>query len=110
MAAGGAGPGKFTIGSLQVEVGEDQVVRQPGRTNFAGSALRPYEGVARAARMLKAPWQDCWARMSAAPAKFMGIGDLLAVGSRADLCSIHAKPDGIVVANVIVAGSPAVSL
>src|SRR6266496_5041628 len=52
MAAAGALPGRYTIGALEVEVGADQIVRQPGKTNYAGSALRPIDGVFRAARML----------------------------------------------------------
>ena len=39
MAAAGAGPGSYSIGRLTVEVGEDGVVREPGKSNFAGSSL-----------------------------------------------------------------------
>ena len=39
MAAAGAGPGRFRIGRLEIEVGEDGVVREPGKPNFAGSSL-----------------------------------------------------------------------
>lgn len=46
MAAAGAPPGRYTLGTVEVEVGADRVVRQPGRPNFAGSALAPDEGVA----------------------------------------------------------------
>lgn len=45
MAAAGAPAGRYQIGRLEVEVGVDRVVRQPGKTNFAGSALAPDEGV-----------------------------------------------------------------
>lgn len=45
MAAAGASPGHYTLGKLTLEVGDDRVVRQPGRMNFAGSALCPDEGV-----------------------------------------------------------------
>src|SRR5262249_52232917 len=37
MAAAGAPPGRYRIGALEVEVGADQVVRQPGKPLFAGS-------------------------------------------------------------------------
>jgi N-acetylglucosamine-6-phosphate deacetylase len=80
MAAAGAPPGRYTIGRVETEVGADQVVRQPGKTNFAGSALRPMDGVFRAAEMLKCPWQEAWARLADAPAKFMGLRNELAVG------------------------------
>jgi len=39
MAAAGAPPGRFQVGRLEVVVGADGVVREPGRENFAGSAL-----------------------------------------------------------------------
>ncbi len=52
MAAAGAPPGEFTIGRLRVQVGEDGIVRQPGKTNFAGSSASPHQLAARAAAML----------------------------------------------------------
>lgn len=52
MAAAGAGPGRYRIGRLEVEVGTDEVVRMPGASNFAGSALRLDQGVERAAKWL----------------------------------------------------------
>jgi N-acetylglucosamine-6-phosphate deacetylase len=39
MAAAGAGQGRFSLGMVQVEVGADGVVREPGKENFAGSSL-----------------------------------------------------------------------
>jgi N-acetylglucosamine-6-phosphate deacetylase len=39
MAAAGAGPGRFRIGRLEIEVGADGVVREPGKGNLAGSSL-----------------------------------------------------------------------
>lgn len=39
MAAAGAGPGRYRIGRLEIEVGADGVVREPGQRNFAGSSL-----------------------------------------------------------------------
>jgi N-acetylglucosamine-6-phosphate deacetylase len=86
MAAAGAPPGRYNIGSLKVEVGEDQIVRQPGKTNFAGSALRPFQGVFRAARMLDASWHECWRRASEAPARFVSLRNELAVGIPATFC------------------------
>ena len=89
MAAAGAGPGHFRIGALEVEVGADQIVRQPGQTNFAGSALRPVDGVFRAAKILGQPWQECWRRLSEAPAEFMGVSNRLEPGSPATFCIIE---------------------
>ena len=45
MAAAGAPPGRYRLGDLTLEVGDDRIVRQPGKSNFAGSALCPDEGV-----------------------------------------------------------------
>ena len=81
MAAAGASPGRFRLGAVEVEVGEDQIVRQPGQTNFAGSALRPVDGVFRAAQMLNCPWQECWRRFSEAPSRFIGYPHELGAGS-----------------------------
>lgn len=39
MAAAGGGPGRYRIGRLEIEVGTDGVVREPGKPNFAGSSL-----------------------------------------------------------------------
>jgi N-acetylglucosamine-6-phosphate deacetylase len=94
VAAAGAAPGRYTVGRMIVEVGADQVVRQPGRTNFAGSALRPIEGVARAAEMIGRPWHELWRHLSQVPADWMGISAGLAVGDRADFCLIDPAEDG----------------
>jgi N-acetylglucosamine-6-phosphate deacetylase len=93
MAAAGAKPGRFTLGSLVVEVGEDEIVRQPGRPNFAGSALRPVQGVFRAARMLGCPWQEAWRRFSEVPASFMGWDGLLRVGGSGGGCLLRMGPN-----------------
>ena len=45
MSAAGAPAGNYNIGRHKVEVGNDRVVRQPGESNFAGSALEPDRGV-----------------------------------------------------------------
>ncbi len=89
MSAGGAGPGKYKLGPLELEVGEDQIVRQPGKTNFAGSALSPIDGVFRAAEMLGVPWQEAWKRMSETPAQQMGLRNEIAEGHPANLCVIN---------------------
>ncbi len=88
MAAAGAPPGRYRLGALNLDVGPDQIVREPGKTNFSGSALRPIEGVARAAAMLGATWQTCWEHFSSAPAKFVGIEIGFEVGAPATFCCI----------------------
>jgi N-acetylglucosamine-6-phosphate deacetylase len=39
MAGAGAPPGTYRVGHIELEVGEDRVVREPGKPNFAGSAI-----------------------------------------------------------------------
>jgi len=39
MAAAGAKQGLYTLSNITLEVGEDRVVREPGKSNFAGSAI-----------------------------------------------------------------------
>jgi len=93
MAAAGAPPGTYRIGRLELEVGADQVVRLPGKPNFAGSALRPIDGVFRAAEMLGCPWQEVWPRFSLAPTRFMGLaGGKLQVGEPATFCAVEVSP------------------
>jgi N-acetylglucosamine-6-phosphate deacetylase len=89
MAAAGAGPGRYRLGALELEVGPDQVVRQPGKQLFAGSALRPVDGVFRAAEMLGSAWQESWQRFSDAPARFMGINNEITAGERANFCLLR---------------------
>lgn len=73
MAAAGASPGRYTLGALELEVGSDRIVRPPGRTHFAGSALTPREAVLNAAAMLGVPWEETWPRMSLNPARWLGL-------------------------------------
>jgi len=94
MAAAGAPPGTYKIGRLELEVGADQIVRLPGKPNFAGSALRPIDGVFRAARMLQCPWQEAWPRFSATPARFMGLPVAeLKSGASATFCLVSISPE-----------------
>jgi N-acetylglucosamine-6-phosphate deacetylase len=93
MAAAGAPPGRYTIGRLLVEVGEDGVVRQPGSPLFAGSGLEPVRGAFRAAEMLDCPWQETWPRFSDVPAQVMGLPSGLQVGEPASFCVLQVTPE-----------------
>jgi N-acetylglucosamine-6-phosphate deacetylase len=86
MSAAGMKPGRYPLGAMELEVGEDQVVRLPGKPNFAGSALRPIDGVFRAATMLGCSWRETWPRFSEVPAQWMGWPCDLAAGNPADFC------------------------
>lgn len=86
MSAAGAGPGIFPLAGMQVEVGADGIVRQPGKANYAGSSLAPLEGVRRAAEMLKRAPKDVWHFFSTQPAQFVGLAPALVAGAPADFC------------------------
>jgi N-acetylglucosamine-6-phosphate deacetylase len=94
MAAAGARPGRYTMGRLEVEVGSDEVVRLPGKPNFAGSAMQPVDGVFRAAEMLECSWQEVWKRFSYAPADLMGRPRSMERGGPADFCLLQVDPEG----------------
>ena len=93
MSAAGGPPGRYRIGKTEIEVGADKVVRQPGQTNFAGSALTPIEGVFRSAKMLRRPWQHTWHGFSTRPRELMGLSGELKVGEDATFCVLeqHGK-------------------
>lgn len=94
MSAAGAPPGRYTIGSIELEVGADQIVRQPGKPNFAGSALKPIDGITRAATMLGKSWREVWPHFSQRPAELMGLRNEIAAGQPADFCIIEQDASG----------------
>jgi len=53
MAAAGAPPGRYRLAHHELEVDEDRVVRAPGTSGFAGSALSSDEGVRNIQRWLE---------------------------------------------------------
>ncbi|MEY2408010.1 MAG: N-acetylglucosamine-6-phosphate deacetylase [Verrucomicrobiota bacterium] len=93
MAAAGAPPGRHPLGRLELEVGADQIVRFPGGTQFAGSALRPIEGVFRAATMLQCGWQNAWKYFSEIPARLLLLPCELRAGAAANFCVIEEGED-----------------
>lgn len=60
MAAAGAPPGTYTLGGKRLQVGADRVVRAPGGTYFAGSALTPLEGLYNLVRIGGLGLQQAW--------------------------------------------------
>ena len=94
MAAAGSPPGRYHIAGLEVEVGADQVVRQPGQSNFAGSALKPIDGILRAAEMLGKNWKDLWPHGSLIPSKWLGLPLGLKVGCKSMCSMVTELPQG----------------
>ena len=73
MAGAGAGPGRYTIGPHEIDVGSDRIARQPGAQNFAGSTLTPDEGVRRVADYLHLSAAAAHALWSSTPAAAFGL-------------------------------------
>lgn len=94
IAAAGAGPGTYDLAGMRVEVGADGIVRQPGKSNYAGSSLAPLEGVRRAAAMLRRPVAEVWGFFSVRPAAFVGLDPALVPGAPADFCLLHETASG----------------
>lgn len=101
----GALPGRFRLGDTEVEVGPDQVVRIPGAANFAGSALRPLEGIFRAAEMLGCSWREVWDRYTVQPRRMMGL-DAAAVepGGPASFCVLDFANAGSATVETYIGG------
>lgn len=75
MAAAGAGPGRYSIGRLSMEVGEDGVVREPGKSNFAGSSLTMDKASANVQRFLGWSAAEAAAACGERAAAAVGISD-----------------------------------
>lgn len=73
MAAAGAPPGRHTLGRHVLEVGADGVVREPGRPNFAGSALTLDRAVDNVVRLLGWSREDAVAACSTRVAAALGL-------------------------------------
>jgi N-acetylglucosamine-6-phosphate deacetylase len=73
MAAAGAGPGRYRLGQLELEVGDDEMVRLPGSSLFAGSALRLDDGVAKAVQWLGIDIAAAREMASTIPAQSLGF-------------------------------------
>ncbi len=73
MSGAGAGPGRYRIGRLEIEVGADGIARQPGGQGFAGSTLTPDAGVQRCAEYLGLSFDAAAHLWSTAAAEAFGI-------------------------------------
>lgn len=73
MAGAGAGAGRYTLGSLPVDVGTDGIARQPNGSGLAGSTLTPDVGVERTAKVLGVSLAAARTLWSDAPARAFGL-------------------------------------
>jgi N-acetylglucosamine-6-phosphate deacetylase len=99
MSGAAAGkPGAYTLGEIEVEVGEDGSARlptagAPSSGRLAGSTLTPFQGVFNAERMGGLFLEDAWTAFSTRPAKLLGMSHGITPGNSADFCLI--APDKI---------------
>ena len=71
MAAAHAKPGLHTIGTVTTEVGRDRIVRLPGSSVFAGSAITMDRAVPLAAKMANIPLWKAWDAASTTPIRLL---------------------------------------
>jgi len=111
MAAAAASAGLFTLGDLEVEVGEERVVRLPGTPYLAGSALTMDEAVSNCASFAKISLTAAIQMATVNPARlFKGIRGALEPGERADLVLFSLLKKRIQVEQVFLAGKVVFSL
>ncbi len=92
MAAAGAPPGRYHLGDLEVEVGDDRVVRQPGKTNFAGSALTLDDAVANAMEWAGLSLADAVDMASLHPAHLFKLSAEPPCGPGGDIILVETTP------------------
>lgn len=110
MAAAGAPAGRYTLGDLEVEVGQDRVSRLPGTPYLAGSSLTMDEAIGNCARFAGIRLASAIAMATANPARlFDGFSGKLEPGERADLVLFRAAGKRIHIEQVFLAGRPAFS-
>jgi N-acetylglucosamine-6-phosphate deacetylase len=111
MAAAAAMAGRYTLGDLEVEVGEDRVSRLAGTSYLAGSALTMDEAVGNCARFAKISLASAIKMATVNPARlFKGVRARLEPGERADLVLFQILEKRIRVEQVFLAGTRAFSL
>jgi N-acetylglucosamine-6-phosphate deacetylase len=111
MAAAGAPPGRYTLGDLEVEVGEDRASRLPDTPYLAGSSLTMGEAVGNCARLAGITLASAITMATGNPAKlFHEFSGKLEPGERADLVLFKASRKRIHVEQVLLAGRSVFSL
>lgn len=105
MAAAAAPAGRYTLGDLEVEVGEDRVSRLPGTPYLAGSSLTIDEAVGNCARFAGITLASAITMVTTNPAKlFDGFSGKLEPGERADLVLFDVSGKRIHIEQVFLAG------
>ena len=99
--AASSGPGRYTLGDVQVEVGADGSARLPtagvpnagvpGSGRLAGSTLTPFQAVFHAERMAGLFLEDAWTAFSTRPASLLHFNHGLTEGNSADFCLLSPE-------------------
>ncbi len=92
IAAAGQPPGRYRLGSVEVEVTPARRVCLPGTPYLAGSVLEMHEAVANTVRYSDATLAEALQMASANPAALLGVHDehgLIEVGRPANLLLFH---------------------
>ncbi len=76
MAAASASPGKYNLSGLQLEVGDDCIVREPGKPNFAGSATTMKQSQSNLMKYLGLNEEQCKSLTNENPMKAIGINKI----------------------------------
>jgi N-acetylglucosamine-6-phosphate deacetylase len=91
VSPAGAPNGNYTVGDINVKVGRDRVVREPGTPYLAGSALTMDDGISNAVRMAGVSLADAWDMSSSTPWQLMRSASLSRRPSLAQ-CFVVARP------------------
>ena len=84
-------PGSYTLGEIEVVVGDDGSARLPGSKRLSGSTLTPFAGVFLAEHMSGLFLEDVWDAFSVRPAALLQFGHGLAEGNFADFCLLSPE-------------------
>jgi len=104
-AAANAPAGRYSLGALEVEAGDDDVLRLPGTPYLAGSALTMDRAIANCAVFAGITLVSALKMATVNPAGlFAGISGNLEKGQRADLVLFKAKRKQIKILQVYLAG------
>jgi len=90
-AAGAKKSGKYTLGEVEVVLGNDGSARLPDSGRLAGSTLTPFRGVFLAEQMAGLFLEDAWTAFSTRPASSLGINHAIAPGNSADFCLLSPE-------------------
>ena len=90
-AAGAEKSGKYTLGEIEVVLGDDGSARLPDSGRLAGSTLTPFRGVFLAEQMAGMFLEDAWTAFSSRPASLLGLNHGIACGNSADFCLISPE-------------------